>query len=140
MKQLMIIGLILLFSVSVWAQQTNGNTKAPEKTQKAMRQDAQSAPGSASQQNTVNTEKKDQENVIDYDISRQSPQKVRGKVVKNTASGDKKERDKSGSASTSGEKQTLEKKNVKSKNTTSDLKKALKTVKKVEPKKNTEQE
>jgi hypothetical protein len=140
MKQINIIGLLLIFSISVWAQQTGGNTTAPEKTQQANHDAVRSAPNTVPQQQVLSPEKKDEGNVIDYEKSRQSPQTVRGQVVKNTASNDTKVREKFGSASTSGEKQVLHKKNVKSKSTASDLQNSLKTVQKVEPKKQSDQE
>jgi hypothetical protein len=140
MKQIIIIGLILILTVPVWAQQTDNNAIAPEKTQQGLHREVLSAQNPAPQQDVLSSEKQEQGNVLDYNKSQQSPQKIHGKIVKNTASDDKKVREKSGSASSSGEKQVLEKKNVKSDNTTSDLEKALKTVKKVDRKKNSDPE
>jgi hypothetical protein len=71
--------------------------------------------------------------VINYQQSGQSPQTVRGKMMTNTRSGYRKVRQVQGSASDSGPRQVLEKKNLRSQKTQSDLQKALRESKKMRP-------
>jgi hypothetical protein len=133
MKKTAIISLILVFTLSGWAQDANKPAKMQPQNTGQIQAGGQTTAQSSIQQNKSAAEYNNQENVSTYQQEGKSTQKVPVRIVTNTRSGDKKVRVKFGTAAGSGPKLVLEKKNVKSKSTPADLQKTLGDTKKIKP-------
>jgi cytoskeletal protein RodZ len=132
MKIISIIGLISVFVLSAWAQETNKPGRVQQKNQGQIQSTAQTSNQSKMVKKETSAPNNNQENAIDYQQAGKSPMKIRGTQVQNTVSGDKKVRVSFGSAYDSGPRQKMEKKNEPSPCSRVELKKALPAAKKME--------
>jgi hypothetical protein len=130
MKKITVFGLILFYVLSAAAQESD---KTGSKQLKDQMQVSEQTKSHSSVQNNASAVQ-NQANVSGHrQTVETSPGKVPVKIVKNTRRGDKKIREKFGSAVDSGPRLILEKKNLKSKCTTAELQKVLNENKKMKP-------
>ncbi len=132
MKKISIIGLILFFALSSWAQQTNKPVKMQPSNQNQIQLGEQTTSHSTIHKNRYAVQQNNQERVTNYQQqSIKSAQRVPVKIVKNTRSGDQKVRAKFGPATDSGPKLIMEKQKAKFKSAPAGPKKTLSDRKKV---------